>query len=52
LAVDATITFGAFIELHIRDLAEVGKALLRSKAYNLDKLKAELGAEKLAGLTR
>jgi hypothetical protein len=33
-------------------LAEVGKPLARSKAYKLEKLKADLGAEKLAGLTR
>lgn len=52
VAVDATTTFSAIIELHIRDLAEVGKPLLRSKAYSLDKLKSDLGAEKLAGLTR
>lgn len=50
--VDATTTFGFIIDLHIRDLAEVGKPLLRSKAYSLDKLKLDLGKDKLAGLTR
>ncbi|MTD92762.1 hypothetical protein GIW81_00240 [Hyphomicrobium sp. xq] len=50
--VDAATTFGFIIDLHIRDLAEVGKPLLRSKAYTLEKLKSDLGAERLAGLTR
>jgi integrase len=50
--VDTTTTFGFIIELHIRDLAEVGKPLLRSKAFSLEKLKTDLGREKLAGLTR
>jgi hypothetical protein len=31
--VDATTTFGSVIDLHIRNLAEVGKPLLRSKAF-------------------
>jgi hypothetical protein len=50
--IDATTTFGFIIDLHIRGLAEVGKPLLRSKAYCLEKLKANLGNERLAGLTR
>lgn len=45
-------TFGSIVDLHRRDLAEAGKPLLRSKAYTLDKLEGDLGAEKLAGLTR
>ena len=32
------------IDLHTRDLAEVGKPLLRGKAYTIDKLKDDLGA--------
>ncbi len=50
--VDSTTTFGFIIDLHMRALAEVGKPLLRSKAYCLEKLKFDLGTEKLAGLTR
>jgi integrase len=49
---DISTTFAFVVDLHMRDLAEVGKPLLRSKAYTLDKLKGDLGAEKLAGLTR
>lgn len=52
LVVDTTTTFSFVINLHIRDLAQVGKPLLRSKAFSLDKLKHVLGREKLAGLTR
>ena len=40
------------IDLHIRDLAEVGNPLLRGKAYCIEKLKADLGSELLTGLTR
>jgi integrase len=50
--VDAATTFAFIIDLHIRDLAEVGKPLLRGKAYCLEKLKADLGSERLTGLTR
>ncbi len=50
--VDASTTFAFIIDLHIRDLAEVGKPLLRGKAYCLEKLKADLGSERLTGLTR
>lgn len=50
--IDASTTFGFIIDLHIRDLAEVGKPPLRSKAYTLEKLKADLGTAKLVALTR
>lgn len=45
-------TFGSLITLHIQDMAEVGKAPLRSKAKTLDKLEATLGSVTLGELTR
>ncbi len=45
-------TFGNLITLHIQDMAEVGKAPLRSKAATLDKLQATLGSVTLSDLTR
>ena len=50
--VDDKTSFASLIELHIRDLAEVGKPLLRSKALCLEKLKRDLGRETLVALTR
>ena len=50
--IDGKTTFGKLIELHIDDLAEVGKPLLRSKRLCLEKLKNELGKEPLANMTR
>lgn len=41
--VSRTKTFGDLIDLHIRDMKEVGKAPGRSKAATLKMLKAELG---------
>lgn len=45
-------TFGSLITLHIQDMAEVGKAPLRSKAKTLDKLEVTLGSVTLGELTR
>ena len=45
-------TFTNLVDLHITDLAEVRKPLLRSKAMCLEKLKANLGSEALSNLTR
>ncbi len=45
-------TFGSLIALHIEDMAEVGKAPLRSKAKTLEKLQATLGMVPLGDLTR
>lgn len=52
LSVDDKTSFSALIELHIKDMAEVGKPLLRSKALCLEKLKSDLGRAKLSALTR
>jgi hypothetical protein len=49
---DDKTSFASLIELHIKDLAEVGKPLLRSKALCLEKLKRDLGRERLSALTR
>ncbi len=40
------------IDIHIRDMCEVGKAPLRTKAYTLERLKATLGAIPLPKITR
>jgi integrase len=45
-------TFGALIDLHIVDMAEVGKLMGRSKIYSLDLLKAKLGSTHLENLNR
>lgn len=45
-------TLAELIDIHIRDMCEVGKAPLRSKAYTLEKLKATLGDTPLPQLTR
>ena len=45
-------TVGDLIQLHRADLAEVGKALGRSKRFTLEKLEAELGNLKHTELTR
>lgn len=52
ISVDEKTTFAALIELHIKDMAEVGRPLLRSKALCLEKLKNDLGDESLGALTR
>jgi integrase len=49
---DAIQTFGDLIDLHIRDMQNVGKPLLRSKAFSLDALKTQLGAIRIADLDR
>lgn len=50
--IDPTATLGTLIDLHIADLAEVGKPLLRSKAMCLEKLSRTLGRERLSNITR
>ena len=50
--IDRRTTFGHLIELHTTDMAEVGKAPLRSKAKSLEKLQASLGTVALGDLTR
>ncbi|MGE0699754.1 MAG: hypothetical protein AB7O57_11715 [Hyphomicrobiaceae bacterium] len=45
-------TLAELIDIHIRDMCEVGKASLRSKAYTLDKLKATFGSTSLPQITR
>lgn len=45
-------TFGTLVDLHVRDMAEVSRPILRSKAMCLEKLKGALGQERLSGLTR
>lgn len=50
--IDAKTVFGTLIDLHIADLAEVGKPLLRSKAMCLEKLRRDLGNERLSNITR
>lgn len=52
VSVDDKTTFAALIKLHIKDMTEVGRPLLRSKALCLEKLKNDLGREKLSALTR
>jgi len=52
LAVDSKTSFASLIELRIKDMADVGRPLLRSKALCLEKLKSDIGREKLAALTR
>ncbi|MFY0612899.1 MAG: site-specific integrase [Hyphomicrobiaceae bacterium] len=50
--IDTKSTFGHLIDLHIADMQEVGRPLLRSKAKNLEKLKADLGRIPLNSLNR
>ncbi|MEZ5937424.1 MAG: site-specific integrase [Hyphomonadaceae bacterium] len=45
-------SFASLIDLHINDLHEVGKPLRRSKRSVLNRLRVELGATPLSGLTR
>lgn len=45
-------TFASLIDLHIDDLATVGRPLRRSKRHVLNRLKAELGNTPLSQLTR
>ena len=47
VSIDRKTSFATLIELHIKDLKEVGRPLLRSKAMCLEKLKSDLGREKL-----
>ena len=49
---DSDRRLGELIDLHIKDLGEFRKQIMRTKAYSLDKLKRDLGGEKLADLTR
>lgn len=49
---DDKTSFASRIELRIKDMAEVGKPLLRSKTLCLEKLKRDLGREKLSALSR
>lgn len=50
--IKASNTFGALINLHILDLAEVGRAPRRSKAYALEQLSRNLGPVDLKELNR
>jgi integrase len=52
ISIDRRTSFGTLIEVHIKDSKEIGRPLLRSKAMCLEKLKSDLGREKLIGLTR
>jgi hypothetical protein len=52
LPINDKTSFASLIELHMKDMAEVGRPLLRSKAMCLEKLKSELGREKLSALKR
>lgn len=52
LQIDPKALFGTLIDLHIADLAEVGKPLLRSKAMCLEKLQRDLGKERLSNISR
>ncbi len=45
-------TFGDLIDIHIKDMMEVGKAPRRSKAYSLEMLKRRLGRVRLRQITR
>jgi integrase len=47
-----TQTFGHLIDLHVNDLAEVGKALRRSKEHVLRRLKEDIGDTPLKDMTR
>lgn len=49
---DPKALFSSLIDLHITDLAEVGKPLLRGKALCLENLRRDLGSERLVDLTR
>jgi hypothetical protein len=48
ISIDRKTSFATLIELHISDLKEVGRPRLRSKAMCLEKLKRDLGREKLS----
>lgn len=50
--IDPKTCFSSIIDLHIADLAEVGKPLLRGKALCLENLRRDLGDERLVDLTR
>ncbi len=52
ISIDGQTTFGSLIDAHVRDLQEVGRRLLRSKAMCLEKLKRDLGREKVIALSR
>ncbi len=45
-------TLGDLIDVHIADMAEVGKPLRRSKAFSLKLLKARLGGTRVNALTQ
>jgi len=50
--IDDKTSFSALIELHIKDMRDVGRPFLRSKALCLEKLKTDLGRERVSALTR
>ncbi len=45
-------TFGDLIDLHLRDMKEVGKPIGRSKGFSMDLLKDRLGRVRIADLDR
>ena len=45
-------TIADLIELHLADMADVGRAARRSKEYTLNRLKEQLGGIKTENLTR
>lgn len=49
--IDPKALFGTLIDLHITDLAEVSKPLLRSKAMCPEKLNRDLDRERLSNIT-
>lgn len=50
--IDGKTKFREIVDLHIKDLQDVRKPLLRSKAACLEKLRHQLGHERLDALTR
>lgn len=50
--IEPKTTFGHLIDLHIADMLEVGRTLLRSKSKCLEKLTADLGRERLGDIDR
>lgn len=45
-------TLGDLIDLHLNDMAEVGKASQRSKDMTLQRLKRDIGSWRVSGITR
>jgi len=50
--IDTNCTFGRLIDLHITDMGEVRKQILRGKGMALEKLKTTLGHHRLQSLNR